>query len=142
VCAGVILILASTARPLLFASLDPAVAAARGVPVRRLGLLVLLLVGVMTAEAARAVGGLLVLGLVSAPAGTAHRLTTRPYAAMAVSAATAAASMWIGLAISYAAPQVPPSFAILAVATSAYALAAVTGVRQPIRSGSARGPRT
>lgn len=110
------------ARPLLFTSLDPAVAAARGLPVRRLGVLFLLLVAVMTAEATRAVGGLLVLGLVAAPAGAAHRLTTRPYIAMTLSAVLATGSMWLGLAISYAAPDVPPSFAILAVATGCYAL--------------------
>ena len=125
VCLVVLVVLLAMARPLLFASLDPAVAAARGLPVRGLGLLFLLLVGVTTAEATRAVGGLLILGLVAAPAGVAHRLTTRPYAAMAMSAGAATVAMWAGLVISYQAPQVPPSFAILAVATGAYALVAL-----------------
>jgi zinc/manganese transport system permease protein len=131
VCALVL----AMARPLLFASLDGAVAAARGVPVRLLGVAFLVLVGITAAEATRAVGGLLILGLVAAPAGAAHRLTTRPYAALALSAVIAAASMWAGLIVSYAAPQVPPSFAILAVATGVYLLTA-------IRRGNVRGPRT
>jgi zinc/manganese transport system permease protein len=132
-----------TARPLLFASLDPAVATARGLPVRTLGVLFLLLVGVTTAEATRAVGGLLVLGLVAAPAGMAHRLTARPYIAMALSAAAATGSVWVGLVISYEAPQVPPSFSILAVATAGYALVALTDVvadrAPPVRLGSDSG---
>jgi len=125
VCLVVVVIMLAMVRPLLFASLDPAVAAARGLPVRGLGLLFLLLVGVTTAEATRAVGGLLILGLVAAPAGMAHRLTTRPYTAMVLSAGAATFAMWAGLVISYEAPQVPPSFAILAVATAGYALVAL-----------------
>ena len=141
VCLVVLVVMVLMARPLLFASLDPAVAAARGLPVRGLGLLFLLLVGVTTAEATRAVGGLLILGLVAAPAGMAHRLTTRPYIAMALSAGAATSAMWAGLVISYEAPQVPPSFAILAVATAGYALVALAAssgeraVRSPRKLG-------
>lgn len=119
------------ARPLLFASLDPAVAAARGVPVKLLSVVFLGLVGACAAEATQAVGALLLLGLVAAPAGTANRLTTRPFLGLAISAAVAIAFIWVGLLISYAVPGVPPSFAILAVAAAGYALAlAVTG-REP-----------
>ena len=139
VCLVVLLALLAISRPLLFASLDPAVAAARGLPVRALGVTFLLLVGLTTAEATRAVGGLLVLGLVAAPAGIAHRLTTRPYAGMVVSAAAATLSMWAGLVISYEAPQVPPSFAILAVATAGYALVALADVVAVARVGSESG---
>ena len=72
----------SIARPLLFASIDEAVAAARGVPVRLLGVGFLVLVGITAGEATQAVGSLLLLGLLAAPAGAAHRLTDRPYRAM------------------------------------------------------------
>ena len=72
--AAVALLLA-VARPLLFASLDAAVAAAQGVPVRALGLVFLALVGLVAAQATQAVGALLLLGLLAAPAGAAHRLT-------------------------------------------------------------------
>jgi zinc/manganese transport system permease protein len=116
VCAATL----AVARPLLFASVDEAVAAARGVPVRFLGVAFLGLVGATAAEATQAVGALLLLGLLAAPAGAAHRLTTRPYRALWLSAVLAVASMWAGLIFSYLAPRVPPSFAILAVATTVY----------------------
>lgn len=111
------------ARPLLFASLDPAVAAARGVPVRALGLAFLVLVGATAAEATQAVGALLLLGLLAAPAGAAQRLTPNPYLALILSAGLAVGAMWAGLAFSYAVPSVPPSSAIIAVASASYLLA-------------------
>jgi len=116
VCAAVVTI----ARPLLFASLDEAVATAHGVRVRLLGYGFLVLVAMTTAESTQVVGALLILGLLAAPAGAAMRLTARPLQALWISAAIAVASVWIGLAVSYAVPQVPPSFGILAVATLAY----------------------
>jgi zinc/manganese transport system permease protein len=116
------------ARPLLFASLDPAVAAARGVPVKLLGVVFLGLTGACAAEASQAVGALLLLGLLAAPAGTAQRLTSRPFLGLALSAALAIAAMWVGLFLSYVVPGIPPSFAILAIATGAFAVAlAMTG---------------
>ncbi len=115
------------ARPLLFASIDNAVAAARGIPVRMLGYVFLVLVGAAAAEASQAVGALLLLGLLAAPAGTAQRLTTRPYSALLISAGLAVGEMWAGLALSYTVPALPPSFAILAVATGGYALVLLSG---------------
>ena len=111
------------ARPLLFASVDPGVAATRGVPVRALGLAFLALVGATAGEATQAVGALLLLGLLAAPAGAAYRLTANPYLAIALSAVLAVLSMWLGLAISYGVPSLPPSTAVIAVATAIYALA-------------------
>jgi zinc/manganese transport system permease protein len=111
------------ARPLLFASLDPAVAAARGVPVRALGLAFLALVGATAAEATQAVGALLLLGLLAAPAGAAQRLTPNPLLALILSVGLAVGAMWAGLAFSYAVPSVPPSSAIIAMASASYLLA-------------------
>lgn len=126
------------ARPLLFSTIDGAVAAARGVPVRALGFAFLLLVGLAAAEASQAVGALLLLGLVAAPGATAMRLTTRPYLAIALSGALAVGSVWVGLALSYEIAALPPSFAILAVATSAYGVAALSDWRRA-RSAEAAG---
>jgi zinc/manganese transport system permease protein len=123
ICAAVLAI----ARPLLFASVDEAVAAARGVPVRLLGFVFLALAGACAAEATQAVGSLLLLGLLAAPAGAAQRLTDRPYRALALSAALAVTELWAGLGIGYALPRVPPGFGILAAATSVYAAAFLTG---------------
>ena len=57
------------------------------------------------------------------PAGAASRLTARPLRALGLSAAIAVCSVWIGLLASYTIPRMPPSFAILAVATLIYLLA-------------------
>ena len=111
------------ARPLLFASVDPAVASARAVPVRALGLVFLALLGVTAAEATQAVGALLLLGLLTAPAGAAHLLSASPYRALALSGALAVAAMWLGLTISYEIPELPPSSCVIAVAAAIYALA-------------------
>jgi zinc/manganese transport system permease protein len=90
--------------------------------VRFLGSVFLALVGATAAEATQAVGALLLLGLLAAPAGIALRLTTRPYRAMALAAVVAVAAVWGGLALSYAAPKLPPSFTILGLVTTAYAV--------------------
>ncbi|MGV9564109.1 metal ABC transporter permease [Streptomyces sp. NPDC003480] len=133
--AGVALLVVLIARPLLFATLDEAVAAARGVPVRLLGYGFLALAGISAAEATQAVGSLLLLGLLAAPAGAAIRLTDRPYRALVLSAGLAVLEIWAGLFVAYAVPRMPPSFAIMAVATAVYA--ATFLIRRP-----ASGPRT
>ena len=122
-CAGIVLV----ARPLLFASVDEGIAAAAGVPVRALGVGFLALVGVTAAETTQAVGALLLLGLLAAPAAAAHRLTDHPYRGLALSAALAVLAMWAGLTLSYVFPATPPSFAVVAVATVIYAAAAGRG---------------
>ncbi|MDH6118445.1 metal ABC transporter permease [Kitasatospora sp. GAS204B] len=108
-------------RPLLFATVDEAVAAARGVPVRLLGFGFLVLVGACAAEATQAVGSLLLLGLLAAPAGAAIRLTDRPFHALALSAGLAVGEMWGGLLLSAELPKLPPSFTIMATASAVYA---------------------
>lgn len=138
---GVVVAVLAIGRPLLFASLDGAVAGARGVPVGVLGFVFLAVVGVTAGVATQAVGALLLLGLLAAPAGAAHRLSARPYTAMALSGGLAVLSMWGGLSIAYAAPQVPPSFGIVAVATACYVTAlGVSTVRRPARRDLASAP--
>lgn len=137
VAIGLIVLLAMLARPLLFASLDPSVAAARGVPVRLLGPAFLAVVGATAAEATQVVGALLLFGLLAAPAATAQRMATRPWHALALSAVLAVLSTWSGLTIAYAVPSLPPSFAILAVATGLYAVTLVA----TSAPGTARRPR-
>jgi zinc/manganese transport system permease protein len=127
------LALLTIARPLLFASLDPLVAAARGVRVRTLGLAFLILLGLIAAQASQAVGALLLLGLIAAPGGAAHRLTTNPYRGLALSAAIAVVSVWLGLTLSYLIPTLPPSTMIISTATAIYLVAQTTTSRIPIR---------
>jgi zinc/manganese transport system permease protein len=133
---GVLLVATVVARPLLFASLDAELAALQGVPVRLLGLLLLALIGAVTAEGTQAIGVLLVLGLIAAPAGAALRMTARPYVGMAMSAAIALGAVWGGIALAYAVPSLPPGTAIVGLAVAAYALAPLAvRARAPFRRG-------
>jgi zinc/manganese transport system permease protein len=136
VAAGLLLMLLVIGRPLLFASLDPAIAAAHGVPVRVIGPLFLGIVGATAAEASQLVGALLLLGLISAPPAVARRLTDRPWPGVALSAGLSIGCVWLGLALAYAAPTLPPSFTILAVATLLYVATsrAVLGLPARLRS--------
>ena len=129
------------ARPLLFASLDEAVAETRRVPVRLLGYLFLVLVGISAGEATQAIGAVLILGLIATPGGIAQRLTTQPFQGMYLSCLVAVGSMWSGLTLSYAIPRCPPSFAIIAVAAGLYlAVLLFTGaVRRVSVSGEEAG---
>jgi zinc/manganese transport system permease protein len=146
VCGAIVL----GARPLLFASLDEVVAAAGGLPVRALGIGFLALVGLTAAETTQAVGALLLLGLLAAPAAAAQRLTQRPFSGLALSAGLAVGAMWGGLVLSYAFPAIPPSFAIVALAVLTHAGSSVrrstvnrrvAGSRHPRRS-KPQGPRS
>ena len=121
IAAVLVIAILTIARPLLFASIDSAVAAAAGVPVRALGALFLALVGATAAEASQIVGALLLFGLLAAPAAAARRLTPDPWRALWLAAALATASVWAGIAISYAAPTLPVSFTIMTVAAALYA---------------------
>ena len=118
---------AMLARPLLYATLEPQVAAARGVRVGLLGTAFLVLLGLDAAEATQAVGALLLLGLIAAPAGAAHRLTARPYLALGLSAAFAVAAVWAGVALATVFPSLPPSSAIIGVAVAIYLATALAG---------------
>ncbi len=134
VAAGV----AAIFRPLLLSTLDSELAVLRGVPVRALGAGFLGLLAVVTAESTQAVGALLLLGLLSAPAGTAHKLTCSPYRGVALAAALAVADMWGGLALSYAVPALPPSSAIIGLAAAGYAgTSAASALRRVLRSPAA-----
>lgn len=75
VIAGALLIIW---RPLFFASVDPEVAAARGVPVAALSIAFMLVLGLATAMALQLVGALLVLSLLITPTAAAAQVTVRP----------------------------------------------------------------
>ncbi len=123
------------ARPLLFVSIDPEVALARGVPTRALTALFLVLVAVTVAESVQAVGALLILGLMVTPAAIAQNLTARPWLGMTLSALIAVSAVWIGLVLSFYIPY-PASFFITALAFSGYLVSQLG--RRVARSNSAR----
>lgn len=122
---AVVLVLLAIARPLLFASVAPEAAGARGVPTRMLGVAFLALLGVIAAAATQAVGALLLLGLLAAPAGAAHRFARGPVAGVALAAALALIAMWGGLALAYAIPELPPSSAVVGLSASLYYLSRI-----------------
>jgi zinc/manganese transport system permease protein len=113
--AAVVVALAVIARPLVFASVDPAVAEARGVPVRALGIGFVVLLALTITMAVQVVGTLLLFALVVTPAATALRLTARPGRVAAIAVGVALLSVWAGLVLS-AVIDLPPSFFIVTVA--------------------------
>jgi zinc/manganese transport system permease protein len=129
IAAGIVVAILALARPLLFASVDREVAGSRGVPVGALGLAFLALVGATAGEATQAVGALLLLGLLAAPAAAAHRLTRAPFAGVALAGLLAVAATWGGLVLAYEIPSLPPSTAIVAVAVGTYGVAALVSGR-------------
>ena len=134
IAVAVVAAMLTLARPLLFTSIDPAVAEGQGVPVRAIGIAFLLAVGVVAGEATQAVGALLLLGLLAAPAGAARLLTADPWKGLAVSAGLAVGSMWAGLTLSYQITRLPPSTAVILVAAAAYLIAAALSTRIRARS--------
>ena len=101
VAALALAVLAVIGRPLFFATVDPDVAAARGVPVRLLGTIFLILLGCAAAEVSQITGALLVFALLVMPAATAQQLTTRPLASFALTIGLGLAIVWLGLAVAY-----------------------------------------
>jgi zinc/manganese transport system permease protein len=110
------------ARQLFFASVDADVAAARGVPVRALAVVFLIVLGLAVAAATQITGTLLVFALLVAPAAAAHELSNRPGRALALSVVIAVLVTWIGLAIAYFSDY-PIGFYVTTVAFAAYLLA-------------------
>ena len=109
-------------RPLFFSSVDPEIAAARGVPIRALSVAIFLLLALTTAEAIQVVGVLLVLTLVITPAAAAQRLTGRPTLALLLSIAIALVSTEGGILLSLAKPW-PTSFFITTISFAFYVAA-------------------
>lgn len=123
IVAGIVLAgVAVLYRPLLFSSIDPEIAAARGVPLRALSVAIFLLLALTTAEAIQVVGVLLVLTLVITPAAAAQRLTGRPGVALLLSVGIALVSTEGGILLSLE-KSWPTSFFISAISFAAYVLA-------------------
>ena len=111
--------LAFVSRPLAFATVDPEVAEARGVPVRALSIAFLVILAVAVAEAVQVVGVLLVLTLLITPAAAAQKLTARPAVATLVSLGIAFVCTMAGVGASLATPY-PASFYVATLSFAAY----------------------
>jgi zinc/manganese transport system permease protein len=93
--------LAAIMRPLVFASLQPELAQAKGVPLRFISTAFLAVVALAVSESVQIVGILLVFSLMVGPPATAQLLVTGLRSGMALSAALALAEAWLGIAIAY-----------------------------------------
>jgi zinc/manganese transport system permease protein len=112
------------ARPLLFASLQPELAEAKGVRLELVSTLFMVVVAVATAEATQIVGVLLVFALMVAPAATSLQLARGVLAGIITSVLIAIAIAWAGLMLAYFTDW-PTSFFITALGAGAYLVAAV-----------------
>jgi len=119
---GTLIILAAIFRPLLFSSIDPEVAEARGVPTKTLSIVFMFLLAITVAEAIQVVGVLLVFALIVAPAAAAQHLTRKPFSAIAIAIALGLAFTWGGLLLALATSW-PVSFYIATLAAITYFIA-------------------
>ena len=131
-------------RPLLFASIDPFVARAGGVPTRALSTVFLLLLGATAAEVSQITGALLVFALLVLPAATAQRITPRPGYSLALSVGLALVTVWVALFVAYYSPY-PIGFWLTTIAFGLYALTYAgvvlrhrlgSGAVQPVPAGA------
>jgi len=123
VAAAALAALGVIARPLFFASVDPDVAEARGVPVRFLSGLFLVLLGCAAAEVSQITGALLVFALLVMPAATAQRVTARPMASFWLTIAVGLVVVWLALAAAYYSVY-PVGFFVTTFGFAAFVIAA------------------
>lgn len=126
--AGVIAVLAFVYRPLLFASSDPEVAVARGVPVRALSIVFAVLLGITAAFGVQIVGALLVLALLITPAAAAAQLTANPVRATVLAVVFAEVAAVGGILLSLA-PGVPVSTFVTTISFLIYLACRLLGAR-------------
>ena len=130
--------LAIVARPLLFASLQPELAKARGVPVRFLSVVFLAIVGVAVAECVEIVGVLLVFTLMVGPAASAQALSARVGRGLAIAVALAFTEAWGGIVLAWQTDW-PVSFWITLLSGGAYLASLTVAWRRRRSSGRASG---
>lgn len=122
-------------RPLMFASIDPDVAEARGVRSRAVGLAFLFVLALTVTEAAQIVGTLLVLSLAITPAAAALRVSARPAVVTGLSIAFALIASDGGLLVSAVHQDIAPSVFITTFSFAIYVIARVVGGRMSGKRG-------
>jgi zinc/manganese transport system permease protein len=132
--AGCLAALAAISRPLLFATLAPELAEAKGVSLRLVSVLFLAVVAVAVAEAAQIVGVLLVFVLMVAPAAAALNFTTRVATGIGLAMALAVIEAWLGIALAYWTDW-PATFWIVVASCIVYSASALR--RLPRAAGAA-----
>ncbi len=104
----VLALLAIVGRPLLLASVNPELAAARGIPVRLVGYVYLLALSLAVALCALTIGSILSTALLIGPAASSLRICRRPVWAAAAAAGLGIAAVWIGVLLAYDSYAWPP----------------------------------
>ncbi|HLQ60386.1 MAG TPA: metal ABC transporter permease [Candidatus Acidoferrales bacterium] len=127
-------VVAVIGRPLLFVSVDPEAAEARGVPVRAVSVLFLVLVALSVAETVQVIGTLLVFALLVTPGAAAQQLTARPGLGLALTIALALLFVWGGLALAYFS-LFPVGFFVTSLAFATY-----LGIRMMLRAAAGSRP--
>jgi zinc/manganese transport system permease protein len=133
---AVLLALVVIYRPLLFASVDPEVAQAKGVPVKFLGIVFLFILALTVTSAAQIVGTLLVLSLAITPAAAAQRLASRPMTISLLSITFALIASLGGIIASLVSGTVKPSIFVTSISFAIYVLARTISSR-PQRKNTA-----
>jgi zinc/manganese transport system permease protein len=126
VALAALILLAVIGRPLLFASVDGAVARAAGVPTGFLALAFLLMLGLAVAATAEITGALLVFALLVTPAATAQQITARPARGLVLSVGLALLVSWLGLGIAYFSPY-PVGFWVTSLSFGLYVAVRLLG---------------
>ncbi len=126
VAVAAVAVLAVIARPLMFASVDPDVATARGVPVRVLSVTFLVLLGATAAEVSQITGTLLVFALLVVPAATAQTWTVRPAGSVALTVLLAVTVTWTSLFVAYYFATFPIGFFLTSFAFASYLAATMS----------------
>lgn len=111
--------LAAIMRPLIFATLQPELAEAKGVPMRFISVVFLAIVALAVSACAQIVGVLLVFTLMVGPPAAAQRVTTGLWSGLFVAAALALGEAWLGITIAYETDW-PVSFCIAVLSALGY----------------------
>jgi len=111
--------LAAIMRPLIFTSLQPELAEAKGVPLRFVSMAFLAIVALAVSECAQIVGVLLVFTLMVGPPAAAQRVTTGLWSGLFISAALALSEAWLGLTMAFYTDW-PVSFCIAVLSALSY----------------------
>ena len=122
VALGTLAVLGAVGRPLFFTTVDPDVARARGVSVRLMSTVFLVLLGCTAAEVSQITGALLVFALLVMPAAAAQRLTPRPVLSFGLTIAFGLAIVWLGLGFAYFSVY-PVGFFVTTIGFGLYLLA-------------------
>jgi zinc/manganese transport system permease protein len=135
--------IAAVARPLLLATLSPDIAAARGAPVRLVGLLFMLALAVSVALSSLAIGALLSTALLIGPPAAALRLTKTVPRALATACLTGVTATWLGILLAYDSyywgpghHSLPVSFFIVAIIFATYLATGLPAARAARRQAA------